>query len=69
MRQKLNYTIGLLFIITGLILKIIFNHNMNYWEFIKTSSILLFLIGLSLLIPFKLINQSKESKAKKKHFL
>ncbi|MCL8009438.1 hypothetical protein M8845_18580 [Gelidibacter japonicus] len=65
MRKKLNIIIGITLIVLGLILKSLFNHNLEYWELIKNCSLILFALGLSVsLIPF----WEKWNKKPKKNF-
>jgi hypothetical protein len=46
LKKHLNYIIGILLILIGLILKTFLNHNVEYWEFVKYSTIFLFLFGI-----------------------
>ncbi|PZD79272.1 hypothetical protein [Mesonia sp. K7] len=46
----MNITIGVILLVIGLILKSLFNHNLEYWELIKYCSLFLFLLGLSTLL-------------------
>src|SRR5690606_16040059 len=39
--------IGILLLVLGLVLKILFSHNIDYWVTIKESSIFLFVFGLT----------------------
>ena len=50
MKKNLNITIGIILLVIGLILKSLFNHNLEYWELIKYCSIFLFVFGLSSLL-------------------
>lgn len=47
MRKNLNYIIGIAFILIGLILKSLLNHNIEYWELTKYATILFLIFGIS----------------------
>ena len=50
MRKNLNYIKGTIFILIGLVLKSLLNHNIEYWELIKYTTILFLIIGISTLL-------------------
>ena len=50
MEKNLKYIIGITFIVLGLILKSLLNHNIKYWELVKYSTILLSIFGISVLL-------------------
>lgn len=53
MNNSIKYTIGILFIILGVFIKTLFNHNMEYWGTIKVLTIFIFILGLFIcFIPF-----------------
>ncbi|MBK3518196.1 hypothetical protein [Carboxylicivirga marina] len=54
MKIKLHHIIGLLIILSGLSLKSILNHNVEYWGQVKTYTILIFFVGL-ITLNFKLL--------------
>ena len=50
MKKNLNISVGIILLVIGLILKSLFNHNLEYWELIKYCSLFLFVIGFSSLL-------------------
>jgi hypothetical protein len=65
LKKNLIYIVGIILIIIGLILKIILNHNIEFWRFAKGTSIFLFAVGITVCLPFEFIKgfQKQEFKS------
>jgi hypothetical protein len=48
LNRLLKYGVGIGLIAAGLMIKMVFSHNMRYWALVQTASVALFIAGMAI---------------------